>query len=218
MLQNHTLQFEFGSLTLNDQQYEIVQAPLNQHLRVLASAGSGKTTTITAKIAHTITHLGIKAEEVVLTTFSRSGADTMRERLEKLIGSTTAYIGTFHALSLQILRQNDPTAIEGIMHTVDELPYLWLDFLKTDKGKAWSFVAVERNIYLSDDYKTAWFDELLTTQMKICRGSGVLIQQNGKWKIAHYVLSMTIPNENTNEVVTIKSKFDENLLRELQKR
>jgi ketosteroid isomerase-like protein len=87
-----------------------------------------------------------------------------------------------------------------------------------DKGKAWSFVAVERNIYLSDDYKTAWFDELLTTQMKICRGSGVLIQQNGKWKIAHYVLSMTIPNENTNEVVTIKSKFDENLLRELQKR
>ena len=138
MLQNHTLQFEFGSLTLNDQQYEIVQAPLNQHLRVLASAGSGKTTTITAKIAHTITHLGIKAEEVVLTTFSRSGADTMRERLEKLIGSTTAYIGTFHALSLQILRQNDPTAIEGIMHTVDELPYLWLDFLKTDKGKAWA--------------------------------------------------------------------------------
>jgi len=138
MLQNHTLQFEFGSLTLNDQQYEIVQAPLNQHLRVLASAGSGKTTTITAKIAHTITHLGIKAEEVVLTTFSRSGADTMRERLEKLIGSTTAYIGTFHALSLQILRQNDPTAIEGIMHTVDELPYLWLDFLKTDKGKVWS--------------------------------------------------------------------------------
>ena len=138
MLQNHTLQFEFGSLTLNDQQYEIVQAPLNQHLRVLASAGSGKTTTITAKIAHTITHLGIKAEEVVLTTFSRSGADTMRERLEKLIGSTTAYIGTFHALSLQILRQNDPTAIEGIMHTVDELPYLWLDFLKTEKGKAWS--------------------------------------------------------------------------------
>ena len=138
MLQNHTLQFEFGSLTLNDQQYEIVQAPLNQHLRVLASAGSGKTTTITAKIAHTITHLGIKAEEVVLTTFSRSGADTMRERLEKLIGSTTAYIGTFHALSLQILRQNDPTALEGIMHTVDELPYLWLDFLKTEKGKAWS--------------------------------------------------------------------------------
>ena len=138
MLEQHTLTFEFGSLTLNAQQHDIVKAPLNQHLRVLASAGSGKTTTITAKIAHAITHLSVRPEEVVLTTFSRSGADTMRERLEKLIGSTTAYIGTFHALSLQILRQNDPTTIEGIMHTVDELPYLWLDFLKTDKGKAWS--------------------------------------------------------------------------------
>ena len=138
MLQNHTLQFELGSLTLNSQQYEIVETPLNQHLRVLASAGSGKTTTITAKIAHALTHLNLRPEQVVLTTFSRSGADTMRERLEKLVGSTTAYIGTFHALSLQILRQHDPATIEGIMHTVDELPYLWLDFLKTDKGKAWS--------------------------------------------------------------------------------
>ena len=137
MLEQHTLTFEFGSLTLNAQQHDIVKTPLNQHLRVLASAGSGKTTTITAKIAHAITHLSLSPEEVVLTTFSRSGADTMRERLEKLIGTTTAYIGTFHALSLQILRQNEPSAVEG-MYTVDELPHLWLDFLKTEKGKRWA--------------------------------------------------------------------------------
>ena len=137
MLKEHNLKFEFGSLTLNDQQYEIVKAPLHQHLRVLASAGSGKTTTITAKIADAITNLGIRPEEIILTTFSRSGADTMRERLERLIGSTTAYIGTFHALSLQILRQRDASAVEG-MYTVDELPYLLLDFLKSEKGKEWS--------------------------------------------------------------------------------
>jgi ketosteroid isomerase-like protein len=39
-----------------------------------------------------------------------------------------------------------------------------------DKGKAWNFKALERNIFLSDDGKLAWFDELLDTQMKICRG------------------------------------------------
>ena len=82
MLQNHTLQFELGSLTLNSQQYEIVETPLNQHLRVLASAGSGKTTTITAKIAHALTHLNLRPEQVVLTTFSRSGANTMRDWLD----------------------------------------------------------------------------------------------------------------------------------------
>ena len=48
----------------------------------------------------------------------------------------------------------------------------------------------------------AWFDELLDTHMKICRGSGVLVDQgNGQWKIKHYVLSMTVPNENVDEIV-----------------
>jgi ketosteroid isomerase-like protein len=77
-----------------------------------------------------------------------------------------------------------------------------------DKGKAWDFKSLQRSIYLSKDQKTAWFDELLDTQMKICRGSGVLIKKLGKWKIAHYVLSMTIPNDKTTEVVKIKDQIE----------
>ena len=77
-----------------------------------------------------------------------------------------------------------------------------------DKGKAWSFTSVERNIYIYEDQKLAWFDELLDTQMKLCRGSGLLKLENGKWKIAHYVLSITIPNENVTEVVKLKADFD----------
>lgn len=81
-----------------------------------------------------------------------------------------------------------------------------------DKGKAWNFKAIERNIYFSEDGKLVWFDELLNTQMKICRGSGVLVQENGKWKIKHYVLSMTIPNEKVDEVVKIKAPIEDALL------
>ncbi|WP_452227139.1 nuclear transport factor 2 family protein [Lacinutrix cladophorae] len=77
-----------------------------------------------------------------------------------------------------------------------------------DKGKAWSFTALERNIYISEDKKIAWFDELLDTQMEICRGSGVLRLEDNTWKIAHYVLSITIPNNTVNEVITIKKEFD----------
>ena len=86
-----------------------------------------------------------------------------------------------------------------------------------DKGKAWSFTAIERHIYLSKDQKTAWFDELLNTQMKICRGSGVLIKIGKNWKIKHYVLSMTVPNDNTNEVVKIKSVIENELIDNLKK-
>lgn len=77
-----------------------------------------------------------------------------------------------------------------------------------DKGKAWNFTALERNIYVSEDKNTVWFDELLDTQMKICRGSGVLVKENNTWKVAHYVLSITIPNDNVSQVIEIKKETD----------
>lgn len=84
-----------------------------------------------------------------------------------------------------------------------------------DRGKTWNFKALDRHIYLSADGNMAWFDELLDTQMKLCRGSGVLKKIDGQWKIAHYVLSMTIPNDHTDKVITIKADFDDTLKKKL---
>lgn len=85
-----------------------------------------------------------------------------------------------------------------------------------DKGKAWDFKCLQRNIYFDKSQNTAWFDELLDTQMKICRGSGVLIKQGNTWKIAHYVLSMTVPNDNLDEVVKIKEKIENGVIEKLK--
>jgi hypothetical protein len=85
-----------------------------------------------------------------------------------------------------------------------------------DKGKAWNFIPLQRNIYFSKDGKLAWFDELLNTQMKICRGSGVLVKVKNTWKIKHYVLSMTIPNDTTDEVIKIKSAIENPLINKLE--
>ncbi len=85
-----------------------------------------------------------------------------------------------------------------------------------DKGKAWSFRALERHVFFDATGKTAWFDELLNTQMKICRGSGVLVKVGNQWKIQHYVLSMTIPNENSNEVIKVKASLEEAMIKTLQ--
>ncbi|SNQ42556.1 nuclear transport factor 2 family protein [Cellulophaga lytica] len=87
-----------------------------------------------------------------------------------------------------------------------------------DKGKAWSFTALERNIYLDKSKKIAWFDELLDTQMEICRGSGVLKKVKGKWKIAHYVLSIAIPNDNVSKVVELKKDKDLELKKQLKQK
>lgn len=93
------------------------------------------------------------------------------------------------------------------------------DFAKPffDKGKAWNFTPLQRNIYFSKDNSIAWFDELLSTQMKICRGSGILIKTKKGWKIKHYVLSMTIPNDNTKEVVKIKTPIEETYIQSIKK-
>jgi hypothetical protein len=84
-----------------------------------------------------------------------------------------------------------------------------------DKGKAWNFKAVKRNIYIKDE--TAWFDELLDTHMGICRGSGVLTKNNSSWKIAHYVLSLTIPNDNIDAVKLLNKEKDSIFLKSLIK-
>jgi beta-lactamase class D len=80
-----------------------------------------------------------------------------------------------------------------------------------EKKRTWNFKTISRNIYTGDNGLTAWFDELLDTQMGICRGSGVLIRIEGKWKISQYVLSTTIPNEVMRKV-TAQKKSEDSLL------
>lgn len=87
-----------------------------------------------------------------------------------------------------------------------------------ERGKAWSFSAVERNIYLDETGKLAWFDELLDTWMGICRGSGVVRLEGDNWKIAHYVLSATIPNDDMKQVIQVKKEKDSLQLSELRKK
>jgi hypothetical protein len=110
----------------------------------------------------------------------------------------------------------------GVFIGTDATENWQLDAFKTfskpyfDKGKAWNFTSLQRNIYFDKSQNTAWFDELLDTQMKICRGSGVLIKEGKNWKIAHYVLSMTIPNDHTDEVVKIKEKIENGVIEKLK--
>jgi hypothetical protein len=85
-----------------------------------------------------------------------------------------------------------------------------------DKGKAWSFTTLERNIYTKQENNLAWFDELLSTQMGICRGSGIMERVNGDWKVKHYVLSIAIPNDNVSEVTALKKQTDSLLITKLQ--
>ncbi|MEI6885086.1 MAG: penicillin-binding transpeptidase domain-containing protein [Bacteroidota bacterium] len=81
-----------------------------------------------------------------------------------------------------------------------------------EKKTSWDFRVVSRNLYLDSDRKFAWFDEVLMTQMGICRGSGVICLKAGNWLIEQYVLSPTIPNDLMKKVTALKASEDSMLM------
>jgi hypothetical protein len=128
--------FPYHTLHLNDEQAQAVLRDPSVHQRIIASAGSGKTTTLTARIAYLISHYNVKPESIVLMTFSRNAAQQMIQRIEQLIGPTKIWAGTFHGLARNLLNTYDTTSL-GALYFVDELIGMGTSWLIKPKGRAW---------------------------------------------------------------------------------
>lgn len=92
---------------LNDRQREAV---LHQGspLLVFAAAGTGKTQTLTARIAHLVLDQGVPPSRVLALTFTRRAAAEMRQRAAALCfcaESALAHVGTFHSACIRLLRR-----------------------------------------------------------------------------------------------------------------
>lgn len=96
---------------LNPAQADAVQTTSGP-LLILAGAGSGKTKTLTHRIAYLIANEGIWPNEVLAVTFTNKAAREMRERLGKLLGQNgdsrnfMPWMGTFHGICVRLLRQD----------------------------------------------------------------------------------------------------------------
>ena len=71
-----------------------------------------------------------------------------------------------------------------------------------DAGTGWTYRMLERHVSIAPGGRTAWFDERLDNDgLGETRGSGVLVMEDGSWKIAQYNLTIPIPNEVAGDVV-----------------
>jgi DNA helicase-2/ATP-dependent DNA helicase PcrA len=92
-------------------------------LMIIAGPGSGKTRTLTHRIAHLVAGGGVAAENCLAITFTRRAAGELRERLGALLGGAADAIAihTFHSLGLAILREHPAAAgLHRGFHIADE--------------------------------------------------------------------------------------------------
>ena len=91
---------------LNEAQQKAIEI-YDRPLLILAGAGTGKTTTITARIANLILKDIVSPHNVLAVTFTNKAANEMKARIEKLVGADETkgmWVGTFHGISARILR------------------------------------------------------------------------------------------------------------------
>ena len=95
----------FGQLNAEQQ---AAAAHTNTPLAIVAGPGTGKTRTLTVRIARLIEKVGVAPSSILAVTFTNRAAEEMRERLDELLGTESSAhitVGTFHQLGASLLRE-----------------------------------------------------------------------------------------------------------------
>ena len=127
-------------------------------------------------------------------------ADNQRAAIDALIDGLhqDAHEGNFHTYF-------DRYTPDAVFLGTDKSERWTIDQFKVyaepafEDGHGWTYSVKERN--WEGEGSTRWFDEvLLNEKLGHCRGTGVVELIDGEWKIAHYALTMLVPNEIAAEV------------------
>ena len=123
-----------------------------------------------------------EAVDRVLTSFHRAAAEADGKVYFSLMADDAIYLGT---------DASERWTLAEFKAFAD--PYF-------SEGRGWTYTTRERHIHIASGAGVAWFDEMLWNEAYgTCRGTGVLVQENGTWRIAQYHLTFPIPNELSRE-------------------
>ena len=143
---------------------------LNGPVLILAGAGSGKTRTLTYRIAN-LMDSGVQPWHILALTFTNKAAREMRERVERLVGENAndMWLGTFHSVCVRILRRDIEKLGYKRSFTIyddddqlrvikDGLKTLGLDESRSQPKEMRAKISGAKNKMLSPD---EWFQESL---------------------------------------------------------
>ena len=93
---------------LNEEQRKAVEA-LDGPVLMLAGAGTGKTKALTARVVHLLNMRRANSNQILAVTFTNKAAREMKNRVGNMLGQVAEgmpWMGTFHSISVKILRRN----------------------------------------------------------------------------------------------------------------
>mgnify|MGYP000954764969 CR=1 FL=1 len=131
---------------LNEQQYKAA-THVNGPLFVIAGAGTGKTRTLTTRIAYLIEEAGILPESILAVTFTNKAAKEMKDRIVSMSGpyAIGVWVYTFHAFGVQVLRRDIEALNLGYTRN--------FNIIDEDDAKAFIRDIIKRNNLDSKHYK-----------------------------------------------------------------
>ncbi len=114
---------------LNPEQREAVRT-VDRHLLIVAGPGTGKTHTLTTRLAYLVLRHNVPPEQILAITFTNKAAEEMAERLVGFLGTERARrltVATFHALAARLLREwAERAGLPPTFVILDEEQRLWL--------------------------------------------------------------------------------------------
>ncbi|PAF46075.1 ATP-dependent helicase [Helicobacter sp. 11S02629-2] len=147
---------------LNEEQLAAVNAPLGHNL-IIASAGTGKTSTIVNRIKHLLS-LGIPPSKILLLTFTNKASKEMIARLEKLTSkeiSQSINAGTFHGVAYKYLKETRHISLK----TPRELKMLFKSIydkylLNNKEAYGYQYLYDAYSLYINSSFKKSFTDFL----------------------------------------------------------
>lgn len=131
---------------LDEYQNKAVNAPIEgKKICVVAGAGSGKTTTLVARINHLISN-GVEPKDIVCITFTNSASETIKSRITEQVG----YVGTLHSAMFRILKKQNPELLVLPDETSLEILHKYATQLRFKK-KSRKFLSIQRRVFWKSD-------------------------------------------------------------------
>ncbi len=179
-----------------DKDQRIVVLTEEENTLVIAGAGSGKTTTIEAKVKYLVEKKSIKPEEILIISYTREATNELKDRIQKKL-KINAKISTFHSIGNEIIRNENEQR-----HDIKSFGFLIESLEEYFRSKIEDETFIQKTLLFFASYLEVYFDDedIEALHKKLQKDNITTLKEDLKEKIDNFIV------KRTKSKITIKSE------------